>query len=317
MRKYASIFILVVILILGYEYRDRVYLYYQEVKEIVFPTPPCTKPIQYTFGDFDTTFDISQQQFATAVDKANSIWSSTVGKKLFEYVPSNNINKRKILKINLIYDYRQQATKELANIGIVMREDKSSYEMLKIRYESILARYKSDKIQIERDINTFNVKKKAFDDNVKYWNDRGGAPREEFIALESMKRQLNSEANLLNSRQEEFNETANTLNSIVTVLNQLVNKLNLNVNNYNTVGASAGEQFSEGEYIYDKYGERINIYQFEDISQLVRVLAHEFGHALGINHVNTKGSIMYYLNQGEDERLSKDDINALNNLCGL
>jgi predicted Zn-dependent protease len=303
------------ILVLGYLYRDYVYMYYQDAIEVVFPTTACSKPIQYTFGDFDTTFDISQSEFAIAVDKANSIWSSTVGKKLFEYVPIDNINKRKILKINLIYDYRQQATKELANIGIVIREDRASYEMLKIRYESILAKYKSDKIQIERDINAFNVKKKVFDDNVKYWNDRDGAPREEFTILENTKRNLNAEANLLNSRQKEFNETANTLNSIVTVLNQLVNKLNLNVNNYNTVGASAGEQFSEGEYIYDKYGERINIYQFEDRPQLVRVLAHELGHALGIDHVDNRGSIMYYLNQGKDEKLSEDDIKALNSLC--
>jgi predicted Zn-dependent protease len=65
---------------------------------------------------------------------------------------------------------------------------------------------------------------------------------------------------------------------------------------------------------------KINIYQFDDIERLTLVLAHEFGHALGLTHVGNPKSVMYYLTDRQDTRnlkLSEEDIRAFQYRCNL
>jgi len=45
------------------------------------------------------------------------------------------------------------------------------------------------------------------------------------------------------------------------------------------------------------------------------VLAHEMGHALGLEHVADAQAIMYKINQGKRLSLTEDDIAALNAQC--
>ena len=83
----------------------------------------------------------------------------------------------------------------------------------------------------------------------------------------------------------------------------------------NIVNQGAGEKFSAGEYIRDETGERINIYQFDGRDKLIRVLAHELGHALGLDHVDDPASVMYEMNSGTGETLGAGDIAELRKLC--
>lgn len=59
----------------------------------------------------------------------------------------------------------------------------------------------------------------------------------------------------------------------------------------------------------------INIYEFGSVTELRRVLAHEFGHALSMPHTDNKESIMYYMNEGKKLELSNEDIKALDIIC--
>lgn len=112
-----------------------------------------------------------------------------------------------------------------------------------------------------------------------------------------------------------LNNTITSTNALGAEVNALVQELKLDVDTYNTTGMTRGEEFSEGEYIYDAEGKRINIYEFSDVTKLSRVLLHELGHAIQMDHVEEIGTIMYRLNEGENDTLTEADIAELKRAC--
>ena len=104
---------------------------------------------------------------------------------------------------------------------------------------------------------------------------------------------------------------------MANVINRLIRELNLTVGDYNAIGAKTSGEFQEGQYVRDAAGQKINIHQFDDRPALVRVLAHELGHALGIDHLDNPEAIMYRLNESGNEKITADDIAVLKAVCQM
>lgn len=272
---------------------------------------PCQRPITYSIAKLDPNFGLTEAEVLNDMEQAEKIWESPIDKQLFEYSPKGD------LKINFIYDYRQKATDALRKIGIVINDDQSTYDVLKAKYDLLVASYDKEKAQLDTLIATYNADKSAFERDVNYWNSRGGAPKAEYNILEQKRVDLNNQVTIINQAGDSLNELVDIINSTEIVLNKLVATLNLKVSAYNAVGSSIGQEFSEGEYVRDANGTAINVFQFNDTNQLVRVLAHEFGHALGLGHLDNPKAIMYYLNEGMNEKLTADDLSALKKTCGI
>ncbi len=99
----------------------------------------------------------------------------------------------------------------------------------------------------------------------------------------------------------------------VAAYNASVDALNAVVAQYNQ---TAGRTFEEGQYVRDSAGERINIFEFVGNTQLERVLAHEFGHALGLDHNEDPKSIMFAQNESGNLVPTASDLASLRSLCG-
>jgi hypothetical protein len=280
-----------------------------DVQKIFVPRAPCTEPILYSIGSFDSRFGVGVSQFKKDVAQAASVWNAALGKTILTYDAGGS------LKINLIYDYREQTTLEQNKINTVISSDRATYDALKARYNALSQQYTQNKVSLQAKIDTYNQEMVLYNEQVASWNARGGAPPAEYEKLQTEKQALAAEVASLDLYRASFNQLAETLNSLVPELNHLAQILNLNVKAYNTVGTSAGEQFDEGEYVEDASGTRINVYQFNNEGQLVRVLEHELGHALGLGHVIDPKAIMYYLNEGTNEKLTASDISELKAIC--
>lgn len=274
---------------------------------------PCQSPLTYSIGTLDSQFGASKATLLADIQKAEKIWESSIDKPLFEYAPDGTGD----LKINFIYDYRQKATDAMKKIGVDLNDDRSSYDALKSKYDTLLSSYTEKKAEIASLNSTFNSAKTEYENQVSYWNNHGGAPKDEYAKLESQRQSLNNQTIVINQKVNEVNSLVDTIKQVEEVLNNLVDTLNIKVAKYNNIGDSTGGEFNEGEYMRDAEGTRINIYQFKNENQLVRVLAHEFGHSIGLDHINNPKAIMYYLNEGVNEKLTNDDIAALKNRCGI
>ena len=306
--KIVNIVILVAMLATGYVYRAEIFTVWQGLYNQYFP---CQQPITYSIGTFDKRFGISKDYFLKAIGEAAKIWGSAIDKNLFTYADSG------VLKIHLIYDERQAATVKLQQLGIEIKDDRATYDMLKVKYESLKSSYETQKQALEIMVATYEKARASYEAEVVKWNSRGGAPKSEFSRLEAERNALNAQIVTINAAQNKLNETIDTLNATGTVLNKLIQDLNLTVGRYNNVGQEQGEEFQEGVYKRDASGTSIIIYQFDDRVKLVRVLEHELGHALGLEHVENPKAIMYRLNQASNEKLTVDDVNALKALCGV
>lgn len=286
-----------------------IHYYRDEWKSLFFPSVSCAEPITYSLGSLDERFNMTEEEFIRNIQQAEAIWEKEIGKELFAYSATGT------LKVNLIYDERQKATDALQTAGIAISNDKETYTSLKARYESQTAEFERKKTAYENRIEQFEIKKFAYERDVEYWNKQGGAPPNEYAKLQKEQYELQKEADSIIADKAKLDALADSINSTVTVLNKVAEKINMKVVAFNKIGASTGEEFNEGEYVRDAEGERINVYQFDDKATLLRLLQHELGHALGLEHVKDPDAIMYRLNSSENAALTADDISELRNVC--
>lgn len=291
-----------------YSFRHEIGVAIEVLKSKYFP---CKDPIEYSLGVFDERFGVSKTEFLASLENAEKGWEKSIGENLFEYKDGGS------LKINLIYDNRQLITDKLDQIDSVVEEGKGSYNEVKIQYESLKKEYEVDKKVFESRLKAFEDRRDAYETQVKYWNNKGGANKEEYNKLQKEQKSLQAESIEIANLQAVLNLKINDLNSMASMLNGLATNLNLNVAKFNNIALENEGEFEEGTYERDQNGERINIYQFDNQTKLMRVMMHEFGHALGLEHIGDEKAIMYRLNNGVNQELTIGDITELKKRCGI
>jgi hypothetical protein len=274
------------------------------------PTP-CKDPITYRLGNVDERFNLTREEFRTAVNMAAAMWGKPFHRDLFRDDPDGAI------EINLLYDYRQEATDRLKKLNYRIDRSRGSYEELKSRLGNLNAAYEQKKAGLDSDLNAYNAKVNAFNTDIQSWNRRGGVPQSIHTRLMEEKDELVILKDNLQRRQEEMKTSVDTINSLVVVINEIASNNNMDLVNQQNIGNTLGREFCEGFYEYKKGKRSITIYQYDNEYRLVRVLAHEFGHALGLNHSKSAESVMYPLIQSDSLALAPDDIAALSGHCKI
>lgn len=270
---------------------------------------PCSRPLTVYLSELDERFGISEVEAKSAIEEAAAIWEEAIGRDLFELSAEGRVS------ISFIYDYRQETTDKLKSLGIVMEESQKSYDAIRVRYDTLEKQYQAKSAEVEKMKQDFAAKETAYEQEVERWNSRGGAPASVYNRLEQTRIELERLVDSLNTKISQANELARELNSLGSALNKMASDLNLNVDKYNMIGGEVGGEFQEGVYIQDQAGRRIEVYEFADRRQLVRLLAHELGHALGLEHTQGKDDIMYYLNEAGNDSLTENDLKSVKDYC--
>lgn len=268
---------------------------------------PCQLPVTYRVGDIDERFNLTADEAREVIARAEAVWEESLGQDLFVY----NGEKGK-LPINFVYDERQASAE--AEFGFRERLDAAAEANNEIRaqYETLSKEYEALAASYETRVDAYDARLALYNNTVASYNEQGGAPPEVFAELEEEKSELKNEERELSSLARELNNFVDKLNQLGKQGNLLVERYNVGVGEYNqTFGES--REFTQGDY----RGDSINIYTFNNKEELALVLAHEFGHALGLEHVEGRESIMHYL-IGEQPRalpLSEYDKSAFSVVC--
>ena len=267
---------------------------------------PCDSPVAYSVGSIDERFGINQEKLVAAAKAAEDAWEKAAGKDLFAYSPKGK------LPINLVYDERQATSERNRGLVTQVGAEKQTADSVKADLEALKSRYENLSKEYEALVSSFRTRQEEYNASVAYWNERGGAPQSEFSKLSSEKKQLQALASELEPKRLEVNRLASEVNEKVRSFNGLVRTINSTVE---VINKSADKEFEQGEFIQEGRRKEIDIYEFKDVGELERVIAHEMGHALGVDHNENPESIMYYLNSGANLALSREDIESLKAAC--
>lgn len=275
----------------------------------------CRFPLSYRIGAIDPRFHFSDAEFLKAIADAEAIWEGGLDRNLFE---SGDTSAS--LPIHLVFDNRQEQTDSIKEVSSDIEEQKASYESLRGDYEAVKAsfdreksiydavvkRYESHLDEYERRAETYLDRVGSYEKQVAEWNAEGGAPPDEYEELEDTRKSLKKEASNLEENRDDLDDEKQSLekkfralnallgkvNTLAGSLNRLAGVLNITVDSYNQV-YGAREEFTTGLYTEENGEARIDVFQFYDYGDLVLILAHEMGHALGIEHATRVDSMMY------------------------
>ena len=267
----------------------------------------CPVPLSYRLGELDDSFSLTREEAQIQITLATDVWEELAVRDLFVYDPAADFT------VNFLFDTRQETvnSEEAGRVALDKQKQKNDevvgqIQQLQTEYDALAENY-------EARVVTYEVRLDAHNQEVSTYNDRGGAPAVVFERLENEKRSLATEADSLNSTAQALNQLAQEINQLSERGSKIVDQYNRDVNEYNAEFGYARE-FTQGDY----QGDKINIYSFSTENELQKVLAHEFGHALGIDHIDDNSALMYYLMDEPDSALilSAADETAYIAVCG-
>lgn len=274
-------------------------------------TTPCSDPLTFRVGDIDERFLITDDELAGLIQDVAEIWSDAADTMVVVYDENGDI------AVNLVYaEVQQLSDREKQHRGRLEHEEFSitvlgnEYQRMNREYEAEVARYEEDSRNLQLRIDRMN-------EWVVQKNNEGGFNEQDLDQYENRKKEIDRVKRELARREITLEQRADELNEKIDFLNDKIERKNKLVDDYNRMFTGV-RKFTQGAYEWTADSRSINIFHFIGRDELRLVLAHEIGHALGINHVQNPRSVMYEL-MGSQARpgieLTDEDIQALQNIC--
>ncbi|MCA9363753.1 matrixin family metalloprotease [Candidatus Kaiserbacteria bacterium] len=267
----------------------------------------CAVPIVYHVGAIPASFSLAPDTARNAALQAEALWEDATGLDLFTYSETEG------LPIDFVFDDRQQNTNAELVLREILEAKQDRSDDVQKQYADLLAKYDTLKRSYEEQTQEYEERLNAHNEEVEEWNEAGGAPADIYG-------RLNKEQKVLKEEQARLSDIADQLNTLVDRMNQIGARGNSIIGDYNEIVEEYNNQFSESsEFTQGDYqGDAIHIYQYDSYAELVLVLAHEFGHALSLGHVEGEDAIMYHLmeEQSLNTGVTLYDTAEFERVCG-
>lgn len=263
----------------------------------------------YTIGSVDPRFNLSYNELLQIAGEAEEIWEEAVGLNLFTYQD----NSADAIKINLIFDERQARTLQEIASSRKLEQQWSFFQSQITNYETLVAKHNEDAAKLQEETKAYEEQVQKQKKRVAAWESGPRTSQEEYDFLIAESDRLENWRKELEMWVEKVNERKKQLDALAAQLKLIQQDLNIKTQTHNQNYTT--QKFTAGEY----GGYTIDIYQYYTKAHLRLTLAHEFGHALGIDHLPSPSSIMYPDTNEQNQfnpRPSQEDLAALMAICG-
>ena len=259
----------------------------------VVPGPTCDDPLAWQIATVDERFGLSVEDARMVVQEAAGLWETAAGQPLFEH------DAERGFPISFVWDSRHQVMQDrldreadLSRLGQTIQDQRAGLDEAReeLRLERSLYDQRLEALQGRQEDH-----RRA----IEYWESRGGPPPAEARELDRVRDELERE-------RLRLQEKAEGINALVARVNAQTEALNEAIASYNAAQARLRGGPDDG-MLTGFYREssralgswtlsvsrEIEIYQFDDPDHLIRAIAHELGHALGLGYLSEPRAIMY------------------------
>lgn len=280
----------------------------------------CGIPIHVSLGEVDPRFGYDRGTVSRAMGEAAGLWQASVEQELF--LQSGHSRS---MVVSLEFDDRQHS----ANVRRTLRGG-IDRDRTQLQSREASLKQSGDRIELAQSVDGrermfLEGRLRDHQARVSAFNAAGDSRDDaQRRMLEREAGQLQAEFAELDRRRERLNRDIDEHNRRVNAQRQQVDALQGSVEQYNAF--ASGDPIESGRYSHDaENGRRIAVFRAADYNELVLILAHEFGHALGLLHVEQPGAVMNaLLHEGGASKgrravpvpLGDADRDALRRLCG-
>ena len=267
---------------------------------------PCPALMKYRIGALDPRFGITGDEFRRFIEQAGNVWEGD--RKFFQYDPKGK------LRISLVYDTRQKFTQNMIAVRASVSAKVAAADLVKDNLLLLRESFRVLDTTYSDQAASYEQAQDSYNQDVKRLNQAGGVTEAGLQSLTRERQSLRKRFDLLETKRQELNRATDELNALIKKRNTLLKLADAEANAFNN-SAPATIQFEEGRYIREGAQERIDIFQFENTGSLLVILAHEFGHALGMKHNSNPSSIMSPLIHTDRLALTVEDEDGLKAVC--
>lgn len=285
---------------------------------------PCSEPLGWRVAEIDPRFGLGQGEAEAAVHAAARLWNEAAGQELFFHDPDDGFD------VVFHWDERHARIQEWLPRRRALDAEVEELARDRARVEEMRSELNLFQVEHERRLETLDRRWDAYAELLAEWEARRPIPPDVQRQLDWEAEELERERVNLNRDAARLNEDASRVNRQTQHLNQRIQELNARrteVEADSPLGSIRSGFYRETHRTLGRWSVSVTrevfIYQFDDRDHLEKIVAHELGHALGLEHAVEPGALMHELHvtgpgvslEESRLRLTDADIALLREQC--